>query len=91
MPGPCSEVLGAMSANEFNILVDNPYDVPKIRKSRKARKHHGAPLPQSSRLDSPGSLSSADNISLGSAEQDAREADFRQVGYILASHRINLH
>lgn len=77
-----------MSANKFDALVDMPDDVPKIGKSRKAKKHHCAPLPQSSRLDRPGSLSSADNISLASAEQDTRKADFRQVGYIMAWHRI---
>ncbi|CAL8462524.1 g2057 [Coccomyxa elongata] len=68
-----------MSANQFDALVDMPDDVPKVDKSRKAKKHNGAPPPQSSRLDSPGSLSSADNISLASAEQDTRETDFRQV------------
>lgn len=79
-----------MSANQFDALVDIPDEVSKVEKSRKAKKHHGAPPPQSSRLDSPGSLSSADNILLASAEQDTRETDFRQVGYIMASHHPSL-
>ncbi|BDA46389.1 hypothetical protein COCOBI_08-4820 [Coccomyxa sp. Obi] len=76
---PSSEALCAMSANKFDTLVDVPDEVPKKNKPRKAKKHHGVPLPGSSHLDSPGSLSSADSLSLASAEQDTREPAFRQV------------